>query len=314
MKRALLLAIALVASCRPAPVVEVKPVATVSAPTVVAEAPAPPPAIADAGPTATADAEGPASIASSLETWHLGDFDVVASLPSSGLEKRPIVVGIHGSHDRPEDTCRRWRLAFADWPFIVCPAGVPYKGGLAWGAPSVIAERIDRAIAALRERHASQIAAGPVVYAGWSLGGTRGPGVVATKPGFFEPVILAEVGHTKLDANGSLASIRKGKASHVIIACATKRCVTFDQRLVRARGKERAPSIELVDGGIGRGHLFDKLMAQAIGATLVKSVAGDERWAGFAVARETAIAKGSIDESSVTAPEPEQDDEPDLAP
>lgn len=257
------------------------------------------PAAIDAG----ADVDPTVLAGEKLQTWRVGDFEVAASLPVGARERRPVVVGIHGSRDRHDATCARWRRTFAGWAFVVCPQGVPYRGGLAWGSPLVMAERIDRALAALRERYGAFVAEGPVVYAGWSLGATRGPAAVGARPGVFEPIVLAEAGHTRIDAAASLGSLRKGRASHLLVACATKRCARFEKRLEGAKGKKPGPTIALVDAGIGRGHLFDDAMSRAIGAAVAKAVADDPRWSGFAAA----LAAPPEDAPALDGP-PEDDD------
>ncbi len=190
-----------------------------------------PGATAAASDAAGADAEGGPGdgglgplVAAPFETWRTGELETVASLPVGARERRPVVVGVHGSHDRPDATCARWRRALGGWPFIVCPRGVPYRGALAWGSAGVVAERIDAALAALRERHGAHLADGPVVYAGWSLGATRGPEVVALRPGVFGLVVLAEVGHTRIDSTSSAKALRLGRTPRVLVACATRRC------------------------------------------------------------------------------------------
>jgi hypothetical protein len=239
---------------------------------------------------------------SPFETWHLGDVEVVASLPLGAREPRPVVVGVHGSHERPDTACARWRRTLGGWAFVVCPKGVPWRGGLAWGSPAVLAQRIDVALAALHDRYGAYVATGPVVYAGWSLGGTCGPKVVAARPGVFEPVILAEVGHTHLDAWASAAALRKGRDAHVIVACATGRCAAFTKRLDRATAG--APTLTAVDAGIGRGHIFDERMARSIGAALVQTVAGDPRWTGLGAALEGDADVGN----DASAPVPDLDE------
>ncbi|MBX3226535.1 MAG: hypothetical protein KIT84_32260 [Labilithrix sp.] len=275
-----------------------------SAPPPVAVAGPPPPepsepAVADDDASAPPPPE-PAPLGGDvLETWEVGDLEVVASLPTGTEERRPIVVGVHGSHDRPDAACRRWRRALAAWPIIVCPKGVPYRGGLAWGAPADVAQRIDRTLAALRERHGDRVAEGSVVYAGWSLGATRGPKVVALRPGLFDPVVLVEIGHTRIDARASAASLRGGRVAHPIVACATKRCASFAKRLGGAA---------FVDAGIGRGHVFDARMARAVGESVRAAVANDARWEGLAAA--LAASPPADDEE----PLPPVDEEPDLVP
>ena len=259
----------------------------------------------DAGVPDAAAAGPVAVVEPKFETWRAGDFEIVTSLPlrRAFVERRPVVVGIHGSNDRPDATCARWRRALGGYPFIVCPEGVPYRRGLAWGAASGVAERIDRALAGLRERHGDAIVDGPMVYAGWSLGATRGPAVVGLKPGAYEVVILAEVGHTRLDAGASARSLTAAKVTHTLVACATNKCANFAKRL------KAAPGLALLDGGIGRGHVFDDRMAAAIGAGVAEAVADDPRWSGLRAALELGLPKDEVD-----PPLPPADDEPDLVP
>lgn len=277
-----------------------RPVPPSSSPTpayvaIINDAAVPAPAL----PTATAltpDAGGRPALRGSFESWTHAGFEIVASLPTGTREPRPIIVGIHGSGDRPEAACKRWRRTVAAWAFVVCPKGVPYRNRLAWGSPAGVAERIDAALASLRDRYRDYIAEGSVVYAGWSLGGTLGPKVVALRPDIFEPVILAELGHTRLDPKASMAALQTSKVSHVMIACATRRCATFAKRL---------SNVTFVDAGIGRGHVFDKPMALAIGNALADQVKSDPRWIGFREALATPWSDGD-------EPLPPDEEEPDL--
>lgn len=141
------------------------------------------------------------------------------------------------------------------------------------------------------------------MYAGWSLGATRGPAGAGLRPGVFDVVILAEVGHTRLDAKASTKSLVAAKVSHTLVACATKKCATFAMRL------KAAPALVFVDGGIGRGHVFDERMTAAIGVAVRESVASDPRWSGF----EEALAAG-LPKDETDPPLPPVDDEPDLVP
>ncbi len=122
------------------------------------------------------------------------------------------------------------------------------------------------------------------------------------RPGAFEPVILAEAGHTRLDANASAKALRTGRTAHVIVACATKRCASFGQRLARA--SKTGPSVVSVDAGIGRGHVFDDRMAREIGTAVAKATEGDARWSGLGATLETE----SPDAGALT-PEPLPEDD-----
>jgi hypothetical protein len=233
-----------------------------------------------AAPASVTNAEGLAALeGESIQTWQLGDIETSVAIPVGAREKRPVVLGVHGSADHPERVCERWQATLANFAFVVCPRGVPYGRGLAWGAPSVLAERADRAMAALRERYGPYIADGPVTYGGWSLGATLASSVVALRPGTYDRAILVEVGHTRIDAKKTAAGLKVGRTARVIVSCATRRCIGFAKRLER---EWAGPGFAINDGGIGRGHLFDPQMFRTLGQTIAKDVEGDPRWTGFA--------------------------------
>src|SRR2546430_1963699 len=99
------------------------------------------------------------------DKWTLEDgTEIFAAIPGEIREKRPVIVGIHGASDRPEWACAKWSATVAGYAFVVCPKGLPWWPHQAWGAPSLVAERADLAIAELRARHGAYVADGPVVY------------------------------------------------------------------------------------------------------------------------------------------------------
>lgn len=249
--RRLGLVASVIASCSGMPR---SPVSTLPAPTA--------PATEAATPSVPA---AEAQAAPSLEKWSLDDFDVWVSAPPTGGERRPIVVGVHGSGERAEDACETWRAAIGEHAFVVCPKGVRWRWvkNETWGPAWVLAERADKAIAAVRARYAERVAPGLVVYAGFSLGATLAPEVVALRPGVYGAAIMVEVGHTPLGAARAATQIAKGGVSKVVVACATHPCAGFERRL-EAAAKGGPVNVSLADGGLGRGHFFDAPVIAAI--------------------------------------------------
>ncbi len=230
----------------------------------------------DAARDSLAPLEGPA-----LQTWTLGDTEASVVIPVGAREKRPVLVGVHGARDRPEWACEKWRATTAGAAFVVCPKGVAWKRNrnLTWGPPAVLAERAERALTALRERYPTYVAEGPVVYAGFSLGGTLAPAVVAERPQVYDTAILVEAGHTRLDAKIAVGRLKRAGVSRVIVSCATRRCLALAKRMKAAWGDE--PGFSFGDGGIGRGHLFDDRMTKTLARALGDAVATDPRWTGI---------------------------------
>jgi hypothetical protein len=247
-----------------------------------------------AAPAPTGSGAPPAPLEGPVvETWQIDDSEVVVTIPVGAREPRPVLVGVHGAQDRPDWACAQWQATVASWAFVVCPKGVPWRRNNAWGSPTVLAERADRALVALRERYGKYVADGPATYAGFSQGGTLASKVVALRPGTYDTAILVEVGHTRLDARTAVAGLAKGHVSRLIVSCATTRCLGLAKRMQGAAGEGLGLMIN--DGGIGRGHFFDELMFRTLGRTIARSTAGDARWSGFASA---VAAKWPADDAS----------------
>lgn len=252
--RRLALVASVIASCSGMPRPPVATPPTPVPPTTEAAAPSTPAAEAEATP--------------SIEKWSLDDVDVWVSAPERGGERKPIVVGVHGSGERAEDACEIWRAAIGAHAFVVCPKGVRWRWvkNETWGPAWVLAERADKAIAAVRARYADRVTAGPVVYAGFSLGATLAPEVIALRPGVYGAAIMVEVGHTPLWAPRAATQLAKGGVTKVVVACATHPCAAFERRL-EAAVKGSAVNVSLADGAIGRGHFFDAPVIAAIART-----------------------------------------------
>ena len=197
--------------------------------------------------------------------------------------RRPIVLGVHGASDTPEAACAAWSDAVAAWAFVVCPRGVIWHGHLVWGAPSMLAERADRALAAVRARYGQHVDDGPVVYGGFSQGATLAPRVVALRPGLYTTAILVEAGHTEFDAGAAVDHLRAGGVARVVVSCSSRPCVALAERIQR-RAAGSAIAITLNDGGIGRGHYFDALMSRTLGRTMARVLEDDPRWSGLSAA------------------------------
>src|SRR5262249_47495184 len=156
--------------------------------------------------------------------------------------------------------------------------------------PSILAERAERAIRALRERYSDYVSDGPVMYGGFSQGGTLAPTVIASRPGVYDTAILVEVGHTWLDAQKAVTRLKKGGVSHLIVSCSTQKCLRLAKRMDHAARESGLP-FTINEAGIGRGHLFDELVFRTLGCTITRTVEGDSRWSGLAAAMHDPCTK-----------------------
>jgi len=92
------------------------------------------------------------------------------ALPLGATTPRPIVVGVHGSGDRPDWSCAEWRNVVDAYAFVVCPHGSAFGGAFAWSTVEQLDKRVIAAIAAVRARYGAYVHDGPAIYAGFSKG------------------------------------------------------------------------------------------------------------------------------------------------
>lgn len=210
-----------------------------------------------------------------------------ASIPVGAREKRPIVVGVHGAGDRPDWSCSEWRAVTAEWAFVVCPVGVRHpvdKQAFVWGSANAIAARADDAVAALRAKYGAWIDDGPLVYGGWSQGGTLASQVIASRPGVYDRAVLVEVGYTPLDANQVARSFLGAGIKRAVVTCASVKCRGFARDLETA-GKHQTLPVRVTDVGL-RGHWFDEPVFRSIGPAFAWMVEDQPRYASLGAAIE----------------------------
>jgi len=218
-----------------------------------------------------------------IQRWTMPSGAMVFVAPPLGATgPRPIVVAVHGAEDRADWACSEWRATVAAFAWTLCPQGVPLRSAFAWPSPEAIATQAFEARDALLARHGAYVAPGPFLYGGFSQGASLASSVVAAHPGDFGPVVMVEAGHTPLSAAGVIFGLQKGKVGRAVISCSTGGCATFSSELVMAAKRS---SFDLLTNDAGRrGHVFDGVVMKSLGDTMVKLVAGDPRYDGFAEA------------------------------
>jgi hypothetical protein len=92
------------------------------------------------------------------------------TLPLGATEPRPVVIGIHGSGDRPEWSCGEWRGVVDSYAFVVCPEGTPSGNAFVWQSTEQLEKRVLSALAAAQAKYAPYMMDGPIVLAGFSQG------------------------------------------------------------------------------------------------------------------------------------------------
>lgn len=115
-----------------------------------------------------------------------GYGDAVLVVPVGATTARPVAVVGHGNYDRPEWECHAWRYITRNGMFVLCPRGVERndipprdRPRFTYRSDTALADEANAGLAALRARYPRHVAAGPVVYVGFSLGAIFGVSVSA---------------------------------------------------------------------------------------------------------------------------------------
>jgi len=216
-----------------------------------------------------------------VERWTLpSGATVFVTRPLGASGPRPVVVGVHGAEDRADWACSEWHGAVGGYAWVLCPQGVPLRAAYAWGSSESSAQLAFEARDELRARSGAYVAEGPLLYAGFSQGASLASSVVAAHPGEFNRVVMVEAGHTPLSSPAVIFGLAKGKVGRALLSCSTGGCATFSTDLALAAKRS---AFELLTNDAGRrGHVFDGVVIKSLGEAMVKLVAGDPRYDGFA--------------------------------
>lgn len=237
-----------------------------------------PPVVADDSTKATSEATPLTSEQPIVELPMKGRNAAVVSLPLQARTRKPVLVAAHGRDDVPQPLCEMWRGLVGDRAFVVCPTGVPspnVAGSFTYDSDVALADEIDAAIDALREKFPNHVDDGPLVYAGFSLGSFQGVRVVNRDPGRTPRVILIEGGHDPWTED-LIATFADGGGQRVLFVTG------------QAVNEQRSKTIaaELLRAGIGArvvhaedaGHVYTGSVREKLAEAFDWVVEGDERW------------------------------------
>lgn len=209
--------------------------------------------------------------------------DAVVSVPLGATDHRPVVLALHGNYDRPEWQCEVWRAVTKGYAFVVCPRGIPRRdappGENRWtyGKPGDVRREIDAALTALRVRFGDYVAAGPMVYAGFSLGAILGVGIVSGDAERFPRAVLIEGGHDNWsDARAKSYAAQGGR--RVLFACGQRTCTTGTKAPSKLLGEAGVETRSVFGGEVG--HTYDGPVAAEISGAFSWLVRDDLRWGG----------------------------------
>jgi predicted esterase len=210
-----------------------------------------------------------------------GYAPAVVALPVGTTEPRPLVVAMHGNFDRPQWQCEVWREATGAYPFVLCPRGKRRtdvsKSMDRWtyvGGKSAEKELL-AGLEALAVRYGEYVAAGPVVFIGFSLGAIIGKGILRRHGERFPRAVLIEGGNKRW-SRASVADFAGAGGKRVLFACGQTACKHLSKRAARLFEAQEV-DVKVVFGG-NIGHTYDAQVADAVVAEWSWLVEGDERW------------------------------------
>lgn len=209
-----------------------------------------------------------------------GFLDAVLSLPPASRGPRPILMVAHGAGDRPEWQCEWWASVVGERAVILCLRGkamYPRRRDTGYYYPNhhALEREALAALGALREAHAERIAAGDVLYAGFSQGAIMGALFTAQHPELFRNLILIEGGYDEWDVR-SAQKLAAGREARVLFACGQSYCASHarsSMQWLRRGGVE--PRLELAPRA---GHTYAGAVGERVIASFEWVVEHDARW------------------------------------
>ena len=210
-----------------------------------------------------------------------GHPDAWMSLPTGATSKRPVVVVIHGSGDRPDWQCGGWRRASGEFPFVVCPRGAYAPGEstredrrYTHGGGAALLAYIDASLAALDARYPAYVDTSTPLLAGFSLGASEVLALAVEAPARFPRIALIE-GATNGWTDARIATYLAGGGVRVLYG-AGQRVNESAARATVAHLVAKGLDARVVYAPVQ--HTFNQPLEDAVHGELGWFVAGDPRW------------------------------------
>jgi hypothetical protein len=212
-----------------------------------------------------------------------GFSEAVVSVPNGATTRRPVVVVLHGSADRPDWNCDAWRHITGAHGFVLCPRGAYDAAGstatdrrftLRGGAQ--LRAHIDAALQALQERFGAYVDIDRPIVTGFSLGATEIGQLAIGETPRFPRVAQLEGGYGVWNAQ-AIGKFMGGGGQRVLFGCGSGWCLPPARAAAAQLGKAGVES-RVVFAAVG--HTNDRPLQEALMGELEWFLAGDERWKG----------------------------------
>jgi predicted esterase len=207
--------------------------------------------------------------------------EAVVSVPNGATSRRPVLIVLHGSGDRPDWNCDAWRHITGARGFVLCPRGADeprestkddrrytHRGG------AYLRDHVEAAIGALRARFADYVDAERPLLAGFSLGAIEVAKLALDNPSRFPRVAVIEGGHGVWTGPAARAFAAHG-GLRVLLGCGSAWCVPLARD---AAVRLSASGVEAHRVYAHVGHTTDRPLQEAIMTELPWFLGGDPRW------------------------------------
>lgn len=199
------------------------------------------------------------------------------ALPLGATTPRPIVVVLHGAHDRAEWQCGSFRGVLGGNVFILCPQGQvegAQGGTYGFGSYDDAAAELRAALAALKARYGAHAAPSPVLLVGYGEGAALAADLARQEPAFFARVALVAGNPATLSPSAIKIFAERG-GKRMLFFCGEAEC--------EASGVERA--LLLTRAGLAAksvkadvGPYLDQRFTDALKREVPWLVEDDTRW------------------------------------
>jgi predicted esterase len=200
------------------------------------------------------------------------------ALPLGATSPRPIVVVLHGAHDRADWQCGSFRGVLGGRVFILCPQGVQSEQAGLYGLGSFDDSEAElrAGLAALKARFGAHVAPSPVLLIGYAEGAAVAADLARQEPSFFARIALVNGNPASLTPSViKIFSERGGK--RVLVVCAESKGDCDADGTQRALLLTRA-GVAAKSAKADVGPYLDQRFTDALKGLLPWLVEGDARW------------------------------------
>ncbi|HWA74464.1 MAG TPA: hypothetical protein VG937_19095 [Polyangiaceae bacterium] len=176
------------------------------------------------------------------------------AVPLGAKTPKPLLIALHGDHDRPEWTCGSYRHVVGSRAFILCPEGAARPDrDFTLGPSDDTSTELRKALPALKSRFKAYLSPGPVVLAGLGPSVDQAIELALKEPSFFSLLLLVD-GSTKRFTLPAATRFGSAGGKRVLVVCSAGACESDVEQRLRA----------LAPGGVAtrivrveRGHGLD---------------------------------------------------------